>query len=107
VTLRDLKKAIAGGAELTAIVYAADPMVYLLQVSRADDSAGSLPLTLQNAQGENLVYRSRHAANQALARAGAKEVMLVHESAYGEMVGLPASGENRLEHRHPIKLDDL
>jgi len=86
----------------------ADPMVYLLQVILPERQVAgandSLPLTLHNARGENLVYRSRYAADQAFARAGVSAVTLVHESAFGEMVGLE-TGSNRMEQTYPVKLD--
>lgn len=104
MTLRDLKRAIAEGASVEAMVLAADPMVYLLQVSRSDQAASDLPVTLQDRQGRNLVYTSRYAADQAFAQAGVTRVTLVHESAYGEMVGLGA-GDNRMAHSYPVILD--
>ncbi len=109
MTLKELKNAVSAGEKVTAQVLAADPMVYLLQVLISDGhTAGaqrSSQLTLQNARGENLVYRSRYAADQAFARAGLSSVTLVHESAFGEMVGLEA-GPNRMEQTYPVKLDN-
>jgi len=107
VTLNELKNSIAAGENVTAQVLAADPMVYILRVvpeKSTADASNSLPLTLQNARGENLVYRSRYAADQAFARAGVSSVTLLHESAFGEMVGLEA-GSNRMEQTYPVKLD--
>lgn len=108
MTLKDIKSAIASGKNIKAQVLAADPLVYLLQVVLPDVDGRSatkgLPLTLQNSRGENLVYRSRYAADQAFARTGVSEVTLVHESAFGEMVGLE-QGVNRMEQTYPVKLD--
>jgi len=108
VTLKEVKAALAGGSQYAAVVLAADPMVYLLQVlaqDRATEEATEQPVTLTNARGENLVYRSRYAADQACARAGFTEVTLVHESAYGEMVGLEPGGDTQLQQTYPVKLD--
>ena len=104
MTLKELKNALAGGGEFKAVVLAADPMVYLLQVMRLGEGS-ELPLTVTNSKGKNLVYRSRYAADQACARAGFTEVTLVHESAYGEMVGLETGGDTRLQQTYPVKLD--
>lgn len=104
MTLKELKAAVAAGTKHKAMVFAADPMVYLLQILRRDSGEAELPLTLQNSRGENLVYRSRYAADQAFARAGITEVTLVHESAFGEMVGLETAS-NRMEQSYPIKRD--
>ncbi len=104
MTLKELKQALAMGEEFRAVVRAADPMIYLLQVQRSDH-VETLPLTVTNSKGTNLVYRSRYAADQACARAGFSEVTLVHESAYGEMIGLPGGGETRLQQTYPVKLD--
>ena len=104
MTLKELKLIVAGGADVEAIVNAADPMVYLLQILVRGEGASELPTTLQDAHGKNLVYRNRYSADQAFARVGIARVTLVHESAYGEMVGMDAGG-NRMEHRYPVKLD--
>lgn len=104
MTLKELEQARANGAELDAMVLAADAVVYLLQVMRRGEGAATLPVTLQDTHGNNLVYKSRYAADQAFARAGLTRVTLVHESAYGEMVGTE-TGSNRMEHSYPVKLD--
>lgn len=104
MTLKELKKAVAAGSELEALVFAADPMVYLLQV-RMPGGDEQLPTTVTNSKGVNLVYRSRYAADQACARAGFSEVTLIHESAYGEMVGLPVGGDTRLQQTYPVKIE--
>ena len=104
MTLKELKKALADGGGYKAVVLAADPMVYLVQV-QPFGSNSDFPLTVTNSSGKNLVYRSRYAADQACARLGFTEVTLVHESAYGEMVGLDAGGDTRLQQTYPIKPD--
>ncbi len=104
MTLKELEQARANGAELDAMVVATDAVVYLLQVVRHGDGESTLPVTLQDARGNNLVYKSRYAADQAFARAGLTRVTLVHESAYGEMIGTE-TGCNRMEHSYPVKTD--
>lgn len=104
MTLKELKQAIAGGTEFKAMVLAADPAVYVLQVCPRSETAQSWPVTLQSAAGRNLVFRSRYSADQAFARAGLTNVTLVHESAYGEIVGLD-NGVNRMEQSYPVTLD--
>ena len=107
MTLKELKLALAEGANIEAMVLAADPATYLLQVTRSDSGASNLPITLQNGVGRNLVYKSRYAADQAFAQAGVTRVTLVHESAYGEMVGLDVgdSSDTRMAHSYPVTLD--
>jgi len=104
MTLKELKAALVAGEQFKATVLAADAVVYLLQVQPLADSA-QLPVTLTDSRGKNLVYRSRSAADEACARAGFTEVTLVHESAYGEMIGLDAGGETRLQQTYPVSLD--
>jgi len=105
MTLKELKTALAGGAQLEAMVLAVDPMVYLLQVQRLADTAG-LPATLEDSHGKQLVYRSRYAADQAFARAGVDRVTLIHNSAYGEMVGL-SQGDNTMRQSYPVADDTV
>jgi len=106
VTLKELKAALEEGQEYKATVLAADAVVYLLQV-QAPVEVGDSTVTLTNSRGENLVYRSRSAADQAFARVGFKEVTLVHESAYGEMVGLESGGDTKLKQTYPVTLDPV
>lgn len=104
MTLKELAAALAGGAEIDAMVFAVDPVVYLLQIQCEGETSG-LPVTLQNEKGTRLVYRSRYAADQAFALAGVKQVTLVHNSAYGEMVGLSGDGDNTMRHSYPVAAD--
>ncbi len=104
MTLKELKAALAEGIQYKATVLAVDAVVYLLQVHAPVD-VGNSTITLTNARGENLVYRSRSAADQAFARVGFKEVTLTHESAYGEMVGLEPGGDTKLRQTYPVTLD--
>lgn len=104
MTLKELEAALAEGDEYKATVLAADAVVYLLQV-HAPVEVGNSTITLTNSRGENLVFRSRSAADQAFARVGFKEVTLVHESAYGEMVGLEPGGDTKLQQTYPVTID--
>ena len=113
MTLEELRAALVRGDSYKALVRSADPTVYLLQVEpvleedqkEGQNQGATQPITLTNARGENLVYRSRSAADQACAQAGFKEVTLVHESAYGEMIGLEPGGDTRLQQTYPVSVD--
>lgn len=104
ITLKEVTAALRAGEQYKATVLAADAVVYLLQV-QAPVEVGVSTLTVTNSRGENLVYRSRSAADQAFARAGFNEVTLVHESAYGEMVGLEPGGDTKLQQTYPVTVD--
>jgi hypothetical protein len=87
MTLDQLKASIARGVLPALEVHALDPILYVIYI--ADD--GRLqPICDQ--RGATLKYRSRHAAQQALADTGATTAAFVHRSAYGEMVGLAMDG---------------
>jgi len=108
MTLTQLKQALAAGERFDAFILATDAIVYLVQVRRLYDQVRSIevPVSLMEAKGRRLVFRSRNAAEQCLARLGFSQVTLVHDSAYGEMIGGPEGGNSQMRHTYPIKSHD-
>ena len=108
MNLVDLKQALTQGTKYEAFILAADPIVYLLQVRKQHADAPSIesPECVTDAKGQRLVFRNRTDAQQCLARIGFTEVTLLHESAYGEMIGGPVGGDSQLRHTYPIVLHD-
>jgi len=87
MTLDDLQQLFATGATPALEIHGLDPMLYV--VYRVD---GARPEPLLDRRGDTLRFRSRYAAQRALAECGAQRAAFVHRSAYGEMVGLDDHG---------------
>jgi len=98
MTLEELRSLIAAGDQVELEVHGLDPMLYV--VYRVEQ--GRLAV-LCDARGATLKYRSRYAAQRALADCGASRATFVHRSAYGEMVGLDTVGA-ATELREPLLL---
>ncbi|MEZ5559366.1 MAG: DUF6482 family protein [Pseudomonadales bacterium] len=96
--LRDLQALTDRGAHPTVEVHAISPMSYLLFVVDHDRRT-----PVVDHRGATLRFRSRYAAQQALRGAGIRVATFVHRSAYGEMVGMTAPGE-QTELRETIDL---
>lgn len=103
-----LQKALQQGRQFDAVVMAADPIVYLVQVLERHEGVASIdaPVCLTDAKDKRLVFRNRNDAQQCFARLGFTEVTLVHDSAYGEMIGGPVAGDSQLRHTYPISRQD-
>ncbi|MFT7218676.1 MAG: hypothetical protein ACI8Z1_000287 [Candidatus Azotimanducaceae bacterium] len=71
-----------------------DPSIYLVEVE-IDDTC----YRVTDKAGEPLKFRGLTAAKRAFAGLPIKDAVLVHESAYDEMVGLPESEGKRMEVR--------
>lgn len=106
--LRELERRMAQGMEFDAVIQAVDAVVYLVQVRERHSNATSIdpPVCITDAKAKRLVFRNRNGAQQCLARLGFKEVTLVQDSAYGEMIGGPVGGDSQLRHTYPISLED-
>jgi hypothetical protein len=88
MTLSQLAARLASGTPAALEIHGFDPMIYVLYVLSGEQSH-----PICDGRGRPLQYRSRYAAQRALAEAGAREAVFVHRSAYGEMVGLDGSGD--------------
>ncbi len=75
--------------------------LYLVEVEVDDQT-----LRVTDDQGQALVFRSQLAAKQPFKKLSVKKAVLRHESAYDEMVGLPAGGENVMEVTIALPADD-
>ena len=98
MTLEELQRLIAAGDQVELEVHGLDPMLYVIY--RMEQRG---PTALRDARGATLKYRSRYAAQCALADCGASRATFVHRSAYGEMVGLDTVGA-ATELREPLLL---
>jgi len=87
MTLDQLQASIAAGAIPALEVHALDPMLYVIYIA-AD---GRLQ-PVCDSRNSTVRYRSRYAAQRALADCGAETAAFVHRSAYGEMVGFEMDG---------------
>jgi len=106
--IEELKQSLGNGVRYDAFVLAADAIVYLVQVRPHHDGAASIdpPTCIADSSGRNLVFRNRSDAQQCLARIGFTQVTLIHNSAYGEMIGGPVGGDTTLSQTYPISLND-
>lgn len=108
MNITELKRSMKAGIGYDAFVLAADAIVYLVQVRPQHEGAASIdtPNCVTDGNGRNLVFRNRSDAQQCLARIGFTQVTLIHNSAYGEMIGGPVGGDNTLSQTYPISLLD-
>jgi hypothetical protein len=86
MTLTELSGLIGAGSDPVLEIHGLDPMIYV--VYRIVDGT---PHPLCDGR-KTMQFRSRYAAQRALAECGATTATFVHRSAYGEMVGLDADG---------------
>ncbi|MGA0839548.1 MAG: DUF6482 family protein [Pseudomonadales bacterium] len=98
MTLDELTAQIAKGAKPMLEIHGLDPVLYT-----AFAVVEGQPQALCDRRGKPLNYRSRYAAQRALAATGAREAVFIHRSAYGEMVGLDDVG-NETELRERVIL---
>lgn len=98
--LNELKQLIGNQKSLTIEVRSIDPSIYLIFCCRDDERA-----PLKAANGDNLIFRSRKRAFDALRDIGVKQADFVHKSAFDEMIGVGDSVPT--EHRETIFLQDL
>ena len=87
MTIDDLQRLCASADAPALEIHGLDPMLYV--VYRVD---GPSPEALLDRRGNTQRFRSRYAAQRALAECGARRAVFVHRSAYGEMVGLQDVG---------------
>lgn len=98
--LTDLKQLTRAGEAPAIEVHSIDPSIYLIFCGNGDNRA---PIKAPN--GDNLIFRSRSKAFDALRDAGIQRADFVHRSAFDEMVGV---GDGRpTEHRESIALRSL
>ncbi|MGA1677796.1 MAG: DUF6482 family protein [Pseudomonadales bacterium] len=98
MTLDELTAQVAKGAKPMLEIHGLDPVLYT-----AFAVVEGQPQALCDRRGKPLNYRSRYAAQRALAATGAREAVFIHRSAYGEMVGLDDVG-NETELRERVIL---
>lgn len=98
--LNELKQLMGNQKSLTIEVHSIDPSIYLIFCCQDDERA-----PLKAANGDNLIFRSRNRAFDALRDIGVKQADFVHKSAFDEMVGV--GNGIPTEHRETIILQDL
>ena len=98
--LTELKQLIRSDELLTIEVHSIDPSIYLIFCCTGETRA---PIKAPN--GDNLTFRSRSKAFDALRDLGIQHADFVHRSAFEEMVGV---GDGTLtEHREIVTLEAL
>ena len=98
--LNQLKQLMKNQKSLTVEVHSIDTSIYLIFCCQDDEQT-----TLKAANGDNLIFRSRKRACNALRNIGVKQADFVHKSAFDEMVGV--GDGTPTEHRETIILQDL
>lgn len=96
--LNDLKQLTRAGEAPAVEVHSIDPSIYLI-FTRGEDNR--TPIKAPN--GDNLIFRSRSKAFDALRDVGIARADFVHRSAFDEMVGV--GDGTPTEHRESIALD--
>ena len=92
----ELKDLISRNTAPDLEVHGVDPSIYLIFSCKADTRA-----PIKDSRGNNLTFRSRSKAFDALREIGVKRADFVHKSAFDEMVGV---GEGTpTEHRETVK----
>ena len=81
--LTDLKKLVQADEPLVIEVHSIDPSIYLIFCCAGDTCA---PIKAPN--GDNLIFRSRSRAFDALREVDIQRADFVHRSAFDEMVGV-------------------
>ena len=98
--LNKLKQLMGNQKSLAIEVHSIDPSIYLIYCCQDDERA-----PLKAANGDNLIFRSRTKAFDALREIGVKQADFVHKSAFDEMVGV--GDGTPTEHRETVILRDL
>ena len=98
--LNELKQLMRNQKSLTVEVHSIDTSIYLIFCCQDDEQA-----PLKAANGDNLIFRSRKTAFNALRDIGVKQADFVHKSAFDEMVGV--GDGTPTEHRETIILQDF
>ena len=95
--LNQLKNLVAQNTTPALEVHGVDPNIYLIYLCTANTRA-----PIKDGRGDNLTFRSRSKAFDALRDIGVKRADFVHKSAFDEMVGV---GDGRpTEHRETVNL---
>lgn len=95
--LNELKDLITRNTATTIEVHGVDPSIYLIFRCEADTRD-----PIKDRRGNNLTFRSRSKAFDALRDIGVKRADFVHKSAFDEMVGV--GDGTPTEHRETINL---
>ena len=98
--LTELKQLIRADEPLVIEVHSIDPNIYLIFCCVGENRA---PIKAPN--GDNLMFRSRSKAFDALRDVDIQSADFVHRSAFDEMVGV--GGGTPTEHRESITLKAL
>lgn len=98
--LNKLKQLMGNQKSLAIEVHSIDPSIYLIYCCQDGERA-----PLKAANGDNLIFRSRTKAFDALREIGIKQADFVHKSAFDEMVGV--GDGTPTEHRETVILGDL
>ena len=98
--LTDLKQLTQAGKAPALEVHSIDPSIYLIFCCDDDNRA-----PIKGSNGDNLMFRSRSKAFDALRDAGVRHADFVHRSAFDEMVGV--GDGTPTEHRESIALNSL
>lgn len=98
--LSQLKQLIRADEPLVIEVHSIDPSIYLIFCC-----AGGNRTPIKAPNGDNLMFRSRSKAFDALRDVDIQRVDFVHRSAFDEMVGV--GDGTPTEHREPINLKAL
>jgi len=97
MVLNDLKDLVAQNTAPTLEVHGVDPSIYLIYRCTANTRA-----PIKDGRGNNLTFRSRSKAFDALRDIGVKRADFVHKSAFDEMVGV--GDGTPTEHRETVNL---
>jgi hypothetical protein len=95
--LNELKDLVAQNTAPTLEVHGVDPSIYLIYRCAANTRA-----PIKDGRGNNLTFRSRSKAFDALRDIGVKRADFVHKSAFDEMVGV--GDGTPTEHREKVNL---
>jgi hypothetical protein len=95
--LNELKDLVAQNTAPTLEVHGVDPSIYLIYRCAANTRA-----PIKDGRGNNLTFRSRSKAFDALRDIGVKRADFVHKSAFDEMVGV--GDGTPTEHRETVNL---
>jgi hypothetical protein len=95
--LNELKDLVAQNTAPTLEVHGVDPSIYLIYRCTANTRA-----PIKDGRGNNLTFRSRSKAFDALRDIGVKRADFVHKSAFDEMVGV--GDGTPTEHREKVNL---
>ncbi len=93
----ELKDLISRNTAPDLEVHGVDPSIYLIFSCKADTRA-----PIKDSRGNNLTFRSRSKAFDALREIGVKRADFVHKSAFDEMVGV--GDGTPTEHRETVNL---